>query len=98
VDVVKETIFPPQQKPTTPQVPMLLYLDSISLRMVGIFAAVAGGAPVVEKKFPSFSPFSLVSGGYQEMSAGLPSNQSGMKTWYLLWSSAVERMSAPWRD
>lgn len=67
MDVVRETIFPPQQNPTTPQVLMLLYLASICLRKEGTFAAVVGGAPVVLKKFPSFSPFSLVSGGYLEI-------------------------------
>jgi hypothetical protein len=48
-----------------------------------ILPAAAGGAPVVWKKFPRALPFSSVSGGYHEMSAGLPSKKSGMKTRYL---------------
>lgn len=52
--MVNETIFPPQQNPTMPQVLMDGYWDSMDLRKDGTFAAVAGGAPVVWKKFPSF--------------------------------------------
>lgn len=64
----------------------------------GMRAAAGPGAPFVLKKLPSFSPCSGVSGGYQEMSAGLPSKRSGMNTWYVLSLSEVARMSAPWRD
>jgi hypothetical protein len=60
---------------------MLEYFFSISFKKEGTFCAVFGGAPVVWKKLPRAFPFSSVSGGYQEISAGLPSNQSGMKTW-----------------
>lgn len=62
--VVKETILPPQQKPTTPQVLMDGYLAVNSLTRVGTFSADVGGAPVVWKKFPRACPFSAVSGGY----------------------------------
>ena len=61
---VKETIFPPQQKPTTPQVLMEGYLAENSLIKVGTFSAAFGGAPVVWKKFPRAFPFSSLSGGY----------------------------------
>ena len=44
---------------------------------------------------PSFSPFSLLSGGYHEMSAGLPSKKSGMNTWYWCCLSECARISAP---
>ena len=64
VEVVRETILPPQQKPTTPQVLMLGYLACISLARAGTFSAALGGAPVVLKKFPRAFPFSSVSGGY----------------------------------
>jgi len=37
---------------------------------------VLGGAAWFSKKAPSFFPFSSVSGGYHEMSAGLPSKKS----------------------
>lgn len=37
---------------------------------------VLGGAAWVLKNSPSFFPFSSLSGGYQEMSAGLPSKKS----------------------
>jgi hypothetical protein len=38
---------------------------------------VLGGAAWELKNSPSFLPFSSLSGGYQEMSAGLPSKKSG---------------------
>ena len=37
---------------------------------------VFGGAALVEKNSPSFLPFSSVSGGYHEISAGEPSKKS----------------------
>ena len=37
---------------------------------------VFGGAALVLKNSPSFLPFSSVSGGYQEISAGSPSKKS----------------------
>lgn len=41
---------------------------------------VLGGAACVLKNSPSFFPFSSLSGGYQEMSAGLPSKKSGLRS------------------
>ena len=89
--------FPPQHIPIAPQfliVPLLF--SCISLTTFNILGTFFGGAALVEKNWPSFSPFSFVSGGYQEWSAGSPSKKSGTKTWY--WcclSSACEMMSAP---
>jgi hypothetical protein len=51
-----------------------------SSTIFGIRGRVLGGAADVLKNSPSFCSFSLLSGGYQEMSAGLPSKKSGMKT------------------
>jgi hypothetical protein len=70
------------------------YLLPSSSTIFGMRGSVFGGAAAVWKKLPSFSSFSLLSGGYHEMSAGLPSKKSGMKTWYF-WSSVYARMSAP---
>lgn len=52
-------------------------LDESSLMTFGMRSRVLGGAAWLEKNSPSFLPFSSVSGGYQEMSAGLPSKKSG---------------------
>lgn len=64
LEVVIDTIFPPQQKPTTPQVLMEGYWVCAALTSSGTFAADFGGAPVVWKKLPSAFPFSSLSGGY----------------------------------
>jgi hypothetical protein len=54
-----------------------------------IFYGTAGPA----KNSLSFLPFSGVSGGYQEMSAGYPSKRSGMKTQYgCSWSPVVKML------
>lgn len=49
-----------------------------SARIPGNLARWPGGAALVWKKLPSFCLWSAVVGGYQEMSAGSPSNKSGM--------------------
>ena len=51
-------------------------LEESSLRTLGMRSRVLGGAAWDWKNSPSFLPFSSVSGGYQEMSAGLPSKKS----------------------
>jgi len=53
-----------------------------SSTIFGMRGKVFGGAACDWKNSPIFCSFSLVSGGIQEMSAGLPSKKSGMKTWY----------------
>ena len=63
-EVVSETILPPQQKPITPHVLIEGLAFSTSFRKEGTLEAVAGGAPVVWKKFPRALPFSSVLGGY----------------------------------
>lgn len=59
-------------------------LSPNSFTIFGMRGSVLGGAAFVSKNSPSFLPFSSLSGGYQEMSAGWPSKKSGMKTWYFV--------------
>lgn len=107
-----EQTFPPQQNPTIPHDVISGCVLFNSFMIFGMRSTVFGGAAVVLKNSPSFSPFSFVSGGYQLMSAGEPSKKSGMKTGMVLawlqcvwqkeclpWAprlSAKARMSAPW--
>lgn len=80
-----------------PQLEIPLFLLLISSTILGMRETVLAGAAGPAKNAPSFLPFSSLSGGYQEISAGLPSKKSGMKTWYLRSLSEVARISAPWR-
>ena len=48
--------------------------------MPGILGRWRGGEAVLNHS-PSLAPFSAVSGGYQERSAGLPSKKSGLWWW-----------------
>ena len=73
--------LPPQHMPKEAHFVIVPPVSSvISFTTAGILLAVFGGAAGPWKKAPSFSPFSLVSGGYQEWSAGLPKKKSGTKT------------------
>lgn len=63
---------------------MSVYLSDNPLTIFGTRSTAVCGRPGPLNQAPSFSPFSFVSGGYQLMSAGLPSKKSGMKTaWWL---------------
>ena len=94
------------------------HVSKVLIHIFGKHPSKSAGMLRVLRTYPSFSPFSLVSGGYHEISAGLPSKKSyrisafghtdshalgvgsgltGMKTWYWLSLSDVERMSAPCR-
>lgn len=92
----RKPTFPPQHIPKTPCFSILGEYFLMAATSSGTFSAFFGGAAGPLKKAPSFSPFSFVSGGYHDWSAGLPSKKSGMYTWYW-WcsSSACARMSAP---
>ena len=94
------------------------HVSKVLIHIFGKHLRKSAGMLRALRTYPSFSPFSFVSGGYHEMSAGLPSKKSyrilafahtdghglevdsgltGMKTWYWLSLSDVERMSAPCR-
>ena len=49
--------------------------------MPGILGRWMGGEAVLNHS-PNLAPFSSVSGGYQERSAGLPSKKSGLRWWW----------------
>lgn len=75
---VEVQTLPPQHIPRTPNFSMLGECFLIASTSLGTFSAFFGGFAGPLKNSPSFWPFSLVSGGYQEWSAGLPSKKSGM--------------------
>ncbi len=56
---------------------------------------VLGGAAWVLKNSPSFLPFSSLSGGYQEISAGFPSKKSKTQDQHQLRALGEDDGSSP---
>lgn len=62
------------------------------------FSLVSGGYLLGSNQLRAYEKRNTYKGTNQEMSAGLPSKKSGMKTLYVWSLSEEDRISAPWMD